>query len=74
MLSLTVMGTGNIVLKWSVSLDFLARMLLLSKICWPRATLCFAIVDFSGQYNHTVAFISPRLDGSDHTVHVCLVI
>jgi len=62
-------------MKWSVCLDFLARMLLLGKICWPRAILCFAIVDFSGQYNHiTVVFISPRLDGSDHTVHICLVI
>ena len=53
---------------------FLARMLSLGKVWWSRVTPCLAIVDFSGHYSQIMAaFISPLLDGTDHTVHNCLV-
>jgi hypothetical protein len=66
-------------MKQSMSVDYFARMVVLGKISWPRATLCSAIVDFSGQYNQImVAFISPHLDGSNQSCqytlfHICLV-
>jgi len=57
-------------MKWSMCLDFFGQNAIVRQDLMAKSNT----VDFSGQYNHiTAVFISPHLDGSDHTVHICLV-
>jgi hypothetical protein len=57
-------------MKWSVCLDFFGQDAIVRQDLMAKSNT----VDFSGQYNHIMAvFISRHLDGSDYTVHICLV-